>query len=97
MIWSGFIVPCSVSRRCTVSSVIEPLPWWPRIGMPLILAMSTALPDECWEMLPDVGQSEWPHLSVETVGRRPEAARNSSVASTRRSIWPVRMSSRPHE
>ena len=30
-----------------------------------------------------------------TVGLRPEAARNSSVASTRRSIWPVRMSLAP--
>ena len=34
-------------------SVIEPEPWWPRIGMPLILAMSTALPEEWWETLPD--------------------------------------------
>ena len=33
-------------------SVIEPSPWWPRIGIPLIIAMSTALPDECAETLP---------------------------------------------
>ena len=42
MIWCGFIVPCSVSSRWIVSSVIEPGPWWPRIGMPLTAAMSTA-------------------------------------------------------
>ena len=53
MIWWGFIVPCSVSRRRIVMSVIEPAPWWPRIGMPLIAAMSTALPVECSETLPD--------------------------------------------
>ena len=53
MIWCGFIVPCSVSRRRIVMSVIEPGPWWPRIGMPLIVAMSTALPDECSETLPE--------------------------------------------
>ena len=53
MIWSGFIVPWSVSRRWIVRSVIEPLPWWPMIGMPLTIAMSTALPDECWETLPE--------------------------------------------
>ena len=29
MIWCGFIVPCRVSRRWIVSSVIEPVPWWP--------------------------------------------------------------------
>ena len=33
MIWAGFIVPCSVSSRRTAMSVIEPLPWWPRIGI----------------------------------------------------------------
>jgi hypothetical protein len=53
MIWWGFIVPCSVSSRRIVMSVIEPAPWWPRIGMPLTFAMSTALPDECSETLPE--------------------------------------------
>ena len=52
MIWCGLIVPCSVSRRRIVMSAIEPSPWWPRIGIPLIFAMSTALPDECAETLP---------------------------------------------
>ena len=52
MICAGFIVPCSVSSRRIVMSVIEPAPWLPRIGMPLILAMSTALPEECAETLP---------------------------------------------
>ena len=54
MIWWGFIVPCSVSRRWMTRSVIEPLPWLPRIGMPLIAAMSTAVPVVCSETLPDV-------------------------------------------
>ena len=35
-------------------SVIEPAPWLPRIGMPLIFAMSIALPDECADTLPAV-------------------------------------------
>ena len=65
--------------------------------MPLIFAMSTALPEECWETLPDAVRKPWPHFSEVTVGRKPEAARNSSVASTRRSTWPVRMSSRPQQ
>ena len=62
MIWCGFIVPCSVSSRRIVMSVIEPGPWWPTIGMPLIAAMSTALPVECSETLPEVVQELWPHL-----------------------------------
>ena len=53
MICAGFIVPWSVSSRRFVMSVIEPSPWWPRIGMPLIRAMSTALPVEWCETLPD--------------------------------------------
>jgi hypothetical protein len=65
--------------------------------MPLSLAMSTALPEECWEMLPEAVMRPWPHFSDVTVGRKPEAARNSSVASTRRSTCAVRMSSRPQE
>ena len=56
MIWCGFIVPCSVSSRWIVSSVIEPAPWWPTIGTPLMAAMSTAVPVECSETLPEVGQ-----------------------------------------
>ena len=45
MIWRGLAVPCSVNSRRTVMSPIEPTPWWPRIGMPLIFfATSTALP-----------------------------------------------------
>ena len=53
MIWCGFIVPCRVSSRWIVSSVIEPGPWWPRIGTPLIAAMSTAVPVECSDTLPE--------------------------------------------
>src|SRR3954463_12066857 len=65
-------------------SVIEPGPWWPRIGMPLMAAMSTAVPVECSLTLPDVVMRPWPHSSELTVGFRPLAARNSSVARTRR-------------
>ena len=53
MIWVGCIGPWSVSSLRIVSSVIEPRPWWPRIGVSLILAMSTALPGAWWETLPD--------------------------------------------
>ena len=54
MIWSGFIVPCRVSRRWMVTSVIEPLPCVAGvIVMPLTAAMSTALPVEWCETLPD--------------------------------------------
>ena len=78
-------------------SVIEPLPWVAEvIGMPLIAAMSTALPVECCGDVADGRVVAVAALSEVTVGFRPEAARNSSVASTRRSIWPVRMSWRPH-
>ena len=42
-----------MSRRWIVASVIEPGPWWPAIGMPLMAAMSTALPEEWWETLPE--------------------------------------------
>ena len=96
MIWCGFIEPCSVSSLRIVVSVIEPGPWWPTIGVPLISEMSTASPVECSETLPSVVSSECPHFSAETVGFSPETARNSSVASTRRSICPVWMSWRPH-
>ena len=46
MIWSGRIVPWSSISRRTVCSVIPPASWWPMIGMSLIFAMSTALPEE---------------------------------------------------
>jgi hypothetical protein len=47
-------VPCSVSRRWIVISVIEPLPCVDgEIVMPLIAAMSTALPDEWCDTLPE--------------------------------------------
>ena len=54
MIWCGFIVPCRVRSRWIVISVMEPAPWWPRIGMPLIAAMSTAVPVECSLTLPEL-------------------------------------------
>ena len=63
--------------------------------MPLIAAMSTALPVECSETLPEAVMRPWPHSRVVTVGFRPLAVRNSSVASTRRSTTPARMSRRP--
>ena len=44
MICAGFIVPRSVSSSRIVASVIEPAPWLPMIGTPLIAAMSTAVP-----------------------------------------------------
>src|SRR5947199_129444 len=74
MIWCGFITPCSVSSRRTAMSVIDPGPWWPRIGMPSILAMSTASPVECSETLPADVSSECPQLRLVTVGLRPDAA-----------------------
>jgi len=36
MIWCGFIAPWSVSRLWIVTSVTDPGPWWPAIGMPLM-------------------------------------------------------------
>ena len=62
---------------------------------PLIAAMSTALPTECSDTLPEAVRYEWPHCSDEIVGLKPLATRNSSVASTRRSIVPAWMSWRP--
>ena len=54
MIWLGFIVPWSFSRRWIVMSVIEPGPWVAGvITIPLMAAMSTAVPVEWWETLPD--------------------------------------------
>jgi hypothetical protein len=47
-------VPWSVSSRWIVTSVIEPGPWWPVIVIPLIAPMSTAVPVECSDTLPDV-------------------------------------------
>jgi hypothetical protein len=40
-------------------------------------------------------KKEWPQRIDETVGLSPLAARNSSVASTRRSTIPAAMSRRP--
>ena len=54
-----------------VMSVIEPEPWWPMIGIPLTAAMSTALPLECSDTLPDAVRNPWPHLSEVTVGLKP--------------------------
>ena len=54
MIWFGVSVPCSVSSLRIVVSVIEPAPWVEgEIGLPLMAAMSTALPEEWAETLPD--------------------------------------------
>ena len=64
--------PGAASTSRTSASVSEPGPWLPRIGWPLISAMSTAPPVECWLTLPEVVRTEWPHLSEVIV--RPEAA-----------------------
>ena len=96
MIWCGFIVPWSVSSRRIVMSVIEPSPWWPRIGMPLIAAMSTALPEECSETLPDVGVVAV--AAAQRADRRLQAAtRRGTRASPARGgrSTPARMSRRP--
>ena len=77
MIWAGLIVPCSVSRRRTAMSVIEPLPWLPRIGMPLIFAMSTALPDEWCETLPRRGVGRV--AALQRGDRRPHARRGEEL------------------
>ena len=67
-------------------SVIEPEPWWPLIGMLLILAMSTELPLLLAALLfrtlagLELVTARWPQMRPETDGSRPEAARNSSVA-----------------
>ena len=53
MIWSGWSVPCRRIRRRTVWSAIPPDSWWPRIGTPLTFEMSTALPEEWWDTLPE--------------------------------------------
>jgi hypothetical protein len=95
MIWSGAIAPWSVSSRRIALSAIDPAPWFPRIGVPLIFEMSTPLPDACWEMLPLSVCVRCPQRSDDTVGRRPLADRNASVASTRRSTTPAWMSRRP--
>ena len=64
MIWCGGIVPWSSISRRTVCSVIPPGSWWPRIGMPLIFAMSTALPELCSETLPELVRKLWPALEA---------------------------------
>ena len=53
MIWSGRIVPWRRISLRTVCSVIPPVSWWPKIGTSLIAAMSTALPEEWCETLPE--------------------------------------------
>ncbi len=44
-IWLGAIEPWSVSSRRIVMSVTEPGCWCPRMGIPLILVMSTLAPE----------------------------------------------------
>ena len=51
---AGTIAPCSVRIARTAWSVTPPGSWWPRIGTPLMAAMSTALPIEWYETLPEV-------------------------------------------
>jgi hypothetical protein len=46
MIWLGAIEPWSCIRSRTSASVIDPGPWFPSTGRPLIWAMSTAFPEE---------------------------------------------------
>ena len=58
-------------------------------------AMSTASPVLCSETLPLVVRMLWPHFSALILIVKPFARRYSSTASTRRSICPVSMSSRP--
>ena len=94
MISSGLKVPWRVSRRRIVTSVIEPLPWWPLIATPLIFERSTEEPLEPAEST-SLELVFAPQASPETVGFSPEAARNSTTASTRRSISPASMSRRP--
>ena len=71
-------------------SVIEPLPWWPVIGDAVDRgdvdgAAGRVLGDVARGRVRCRGRT----CSELTVGLSPEAARNSSVASTRRSTWPV--------
>ena len=75
MIWSGAIVPWRRISRRTAWSVIPPGSWWPRIGTPLILAMSIALPELWWDTLPELVKNPWPHFRLVIVGRRPDSAR----------------------
>ena len=74
-------------------SVIEPGPWWPTIGDAVD---RRRCPPRCRSSArrrcPRSSGSRGRTCSEVTVGLRPEAARYSSVASTRRSIWPLRMS-----
>ena len=58
MIWCCVIEAGSVSSLRIVVSVIEPGPWCPVIGVPLISEMSTASPVECSDTLPSVVKSE---------------------------------------
>ena len=64
--------------------------------MLLIFEISSELPVAPAALVDAVlASSAWPHSSAETDGSRPEAERNSIVASTRRSISPAWMSRRP--
>jgi hypothetical protein len=58
-------------------SVIEPLPWLPMIGVPLIFAMSTALPELWCETLPDAGVDAV--AALQRRDRRPHAARREEL------------------
>ncbi len=46
-------------------------------------------------MLPEAVRTPWPVVSELTVGLRPERAKKTSVASTRRLMRPAAMSWRP--
>ena len=54
-------------------SVIEPWPWWPLIGMPLIAEMSIDDPLAPAESTPPWPVAPSPHARPDTVGSRPEA------------------------
>ena len=41
-------------KRDLTALMTNSQPWWPRNGLPLIAAMSTAFPEECSETLPVV-------------------------------------------
>ena len=67
-------------------SVIEPAPWWPSTGMLLILRDVDARAGGSGGVGAGAAAERAPHFSPSTSGSRPEADRNSIVASTRRSI-----------
>ena len=77
-------------------SVIDPLPWWPRIGVPLMAAMSTASP----EVLGDVARRR--QVAVAALERRhrgPQAAVGQELEHGQHAavdLAALRMSLRPH-